>query len=194
MKVEFTATTDAPTPVNLVHHPFFNLRGSGNGNILSHVLTINASATTPVDAQLIPTGEIVSVEGTPLDFREPHVIGDRIEQDYDQLHYGHGYDHNWVIDRAEADVLTLDAVLYEPESGRKLEVLSDQPGMQFYSGYFFADGATKDMFGNVIPVNGALALETQRFPDSIHHPEFGDTVLRPGGTYTHTCLYRFSAE
>ncbi|MBR5043251.1 MAG: galactose mutarotase [Bacteroidales bacterium] len=194
LKVEFGAETDAPTLINLAHHPFFNLKGSGQGDILDHVLVINASRTTPVDAELIPTGEIVQLDGSPLDFREPHTIGERIGADDEQLQFGHGYDHNWVIDRADGEEITLDATVYEPQSGRFLEVLSDQPGLQFYSGNFFGDGKTVDKFGNAIAYRGALALETQKYPDSIHYPGFTDTVLRPGETYTHTCFYRFSCR
>lgn len=193
LKVEFTAVTDAPTPVNLAHHPFFNLKGSGQGDILGHILTINASRTTPVDSELIPTGEIVSLDGSPLDFREPHAIGERIEADDEQLHYGHGYDHNWVLNYSGSGI-ELDATVYEPVSGRFLEVLSDQPGLQFYSGNFFGDGKTVDLFGNAVAFRGALALETQKFPDAVHHPEFPDTILRPGETYSHTCFYRFSVR
>lgn len=188
LKVEFTATTDAPTLMNLAHHSFFNLKGSGNGDILGHVLTVNASRTTPVDAGLIPTGEIVSLDGSPLDFREPHAIGERIDADDPQLAYGRGYDHNWVLD---VSGYALDATVYEPESGRYMEVWSDQPGLQFYSGNFFGDGKTVDRYGNAIAFRGALALETQKFPDSIHHEGFSDTVLRPGEVYSHTCEYRF---
>ena len=195
LKVEFSAESDAPTLMNLAHHPFFNLKGSGCGDILGHEMTIFASRTTPVDAELIPTGEIVSLDSSPLDFREPHTIGERIEADNDQLKYGRGYDHNWVIDRDPSCCgMTLDASVYEPESGRVLEVLSDQPGLQFYSGNFFGDGKTIDKYGNPVAFRGAFALETQKFPDSIHHPGFTDTVLRPGETYRHTCLYRFSVK
>ena len=194
LKVEFEAVTDAPTPINLAHHPFFNLKGSGRGNILEHVLTINASCTTPVDSVLIPTGEIVSLDGSPLDFRQPHAIGERIDADDEQLHFGHGYDHNWVLDFEPGDGIVLDATVYEPHSGRFLEVLSDQPGLQFYSGNFFGDGKTVDKYGNAIEYRGALALETQKFPDSIHHPGFTDIVLRPGELYSHTALYRFSTR
>ena len=195
LKVEFEAMSDAPTLMNLAHHPFFNLKGSGKGDILSHVMTIYASRTTPVDSELIPTGEIAGLDGSPLDFREPHTIGERIGADDDQLRYGHGYDHNWVIDRDHSsEGLTLDATVYEPESGRFLEVLSDQPGLQFYSGNFFGDGKTIDKYGNPVAYRGAFALETQKFPDSIHHPGFTDTVLRPGEIYRHTCLYRFTTK
>lgn len=195
LKVVFGAESDAPTPVNLAHHPFFNLKGSGCGDILGHEMTIFASRTTPVDAELIPTGEIESLDGSPLDFREPHAIGERIEADCDQLRFGKGYDHNWVLDRDPSCTdMTLDARVYEPESGRVLEVLSDQPGLQFYSGNFFGDGKTIDKYGNPIAFRGALALETQKFPDGVHHPEFPDTIIRPGETYSHTCLYRFSVK
>ncbi len=214
LKVEFTATTDAPTLINLAHHSFFNLKGSGQGDILGHVLTINASHTTPVDSELIPTGEIVSLDGSPLDFREPHTIGERVDADDEQLRFGHGYDHNWVIDtdafcsckdghsckcggtcgKPKCSGLVLDATVYEPESGRFMEVWSDQPGLQFYSGNFFGDGKTVDRYGNAIAFRGAIALETQKFPDSINHPGFSDTVLRPGETYSHTCLYKFSVR
>lgn len=194
LKVKFRATADAPTLINLAHHPFFNLKGSGNGNILEHVLTINASCITPVDSVLIPTGEIVSLDSSPLDFRQPHAIGERIDADDEQLHFGHGYDHNWVLDFEPGDGIVLDATVYEPSSGRFLEVLSDQPGLQFYSGNFFGDGKTVDKYGNAIEYRGALALETQKFPDSIHHPGFTDIVLRPGELYSHTALYRFSTR
>lgn len=214
LKIEFSATSDAPTLMNLAHHSFFNLKGSGQGDILDHVLTINASRTTPVGAGLIPTGEIVPLDGSPLDFREPHTIGERIDADDEQLRLGHGYDHNWVLDadgfcsckggnscscggkcgRAKCDGMMLDATVYEPGSGRFMEVWSDQPGLQFYSGNFFGDGKTVDSYGNVIAFRGALALETQKFPDSIHHEGFPDTVLRPGDTYRHKCMYRFSCR
>ena len=195
LRVEFTATTDAPTPINLAHHSFFNLKGSGQGDILGHVLTINASCTTPVDSELIPTGEIASLDDSPLDFREPHTIGERIETADEQLSFGHGYDHNWVINRAEDAIgLTLDATVYEPESGRYMEVWSDQPGLQFYSGNFFGDGKTVDRYGNAIAFRGAIALETQKSPDGVHHKNFPDTILRPGEVYSHVCEYRFSVR
>ena len=195
LKVEFSATTDAPTPVNLAHHPFFNLKGSGRGNILDHLMTINAQVTTPVDEELIPTGETALVEGTPFDFREYHAIGERIDADNEQLRFGHGYDHNWVIDFLPgASGLCEDASVYEPSSGRFLVVFSDQPGLQFYSGNFFGDGKTVDKYGHPIVFRGAFALETQKFPDAVHHPGFPDTILRPGETYTHTCLSCFLAN
>lgn len=191
LKVVFEATTDAPTPINLAHHPFFNLKGTGKGDILGHVLRINAAGITPIDENLIPVGLVAPVEGSPFDFREPHTIGERIDADDIQLQYGHGYDHNWVIEYDGGEGLTLDAVVFEPGSGTVLEVLSDQPGLQFYSGNFFGDGKTIDKYGNDIVYRGAFALETQKFPDGVHHPDFPQTVLLPGETYSHTCLYRF---
>lgn len=192
LKVEFEATTDAPTPVNLAHHSFFNLKGSGDGDILDHILTINGHAITPVNEQLIPGDEVVAVDGTAFDFRKPHAIGERIEADDVQLHAGHGYDHNWVLDTDATRALSVNATVLDPVSGTFMEVLSDQPGLQFYSGNFFGDGKTVDKYGNAIVFRGALALETQKFPDSVHHPQFPDTILRPGETYRHTCAYRFS--
>ena len=194
LKVEFEAQTDAPTPINLAHHSFFNLSGSGHEDILRHVLTINGSAITPVNEQLIPGDEVVPVAGTAFDFREPHAIGERIEADDVQLHAGHGYDHNWVLDVDGQSALSLDATVLDPVSGTFMEVWSDQPGLQFYSGNFFGDGKTVDKYGNAIAFRGALALETQKFPDGVHHPHFPDTILRPGETYRHTCLYKFSCR
>lgn len=193
-KVDFTATSDKDTPVNLAHHSFFNLCGIGNGSVLGHILQINASANTPVDDKLIPTGAIESLEGTPRDFREPRAIGDRVD-DYDdvQMAYGHGYDHNFVLDRETESDMELVATCLEPESGRFLEVFTDQPGLQFYSGYFF-DGTTKDKYGVVLDRNCSLALETQKFPDAVNHPEFPDTILKAGETYTHSCIYRLTVK
>ena len=194
LMVEFEARTDKATPINLAHHSFFNLKGSGDGDILGHVLTINAHAITPVNESLIPGGEAVALDGTPFDFREPHAIGERIDADDLQLHTGHGYDHNLVLDVDGSSALSVDATVFDPVSGTFMEVLSDQPGLQFYSGNFFGDGKTVDKYGHPIAYRGALALETQKFPDGIHHPDFPDTVLRPGETYTHTCMYRFSVR
>lgn len=194
LKVEFEATTDKATPMNLAHHSFFNLSGSGHEDILKHVLTINGSAITPVNEALIPGDELVAVDGTAFDFRQPHPIGERIEANDLQLHNGHGYDHNWAIDMDGSSALSVDATVLDPVSGTFMEVLSDQPGLQFYSGNFFGDGKTVDKYGNPVAFRGAFALETQKFPDGIHHPGFPDTVLRPGETYRHTCLYRFSVK
>lgn len=193
LMVEFEAVSDKKTPLNLAHHSFFNLHGSGNGVILDHVLTINASKATPVDEHLIPTGEIASIEGTPLDFRAPKAIGERID-DYSnvQMAYGHGYDFNYVLDKKHEGRLETAAVVYDPVSGRSMEVLTDQPGLQFYSGYFF-DGTSCDKYGNKLERNCSFALETQKFPDAVHHGNFPPIILSPGETYRHKVIYRFGS-
>lgn len=192
-KIAYKATTDKPTVINLSNHAFFNLKGDGGGTITDNILTINASATTPVDSVLIPSGEITSVEGTPFDFRTPIAIGARINIDDAQLKNGLGYDHNWVLDRKTDNEVELAVTLYEPASGRVMEVYTDQPGLQFYSGNFF-DGSATSKYGKAIGFREALALETQKFPDSPNHPNFPSTRLNPGETYTHTCIYKFSSK
>ncbi|QIK52953.1 galactose mutarotase [Dysgonomonas sp. HDW5B] len=192
-KITYAATTDKATVINLSHHGLFNLKGEGNGTITDHILTINASNTTPVDSVLIPSGEIASVEGTPFDFRKPTVIGERINAENEQLKNGAGYDHNWVIDRKTDKDVEFVASIYEPVSGRKMEVWSDQPGVQFYSGNFF-DGAVSGKYGKPLKYREAFALETQHFPDSPNHPNFPTTRLNPGETYTQTCIYKFSIQ
>ena len=192
-RVDYEATTDAPTVVNLSHHSFFNLKGEGNGTVLDNVMTINASHTTPVDSVLIPTGQIAPVEGTPFDFREPHAIGERIGADNQQLRNGGGYDHNWVIDRKTESGIEQVATVWEPASGRTIEVLSDQPGLQVYSGNFF-DGKSIGKYGKPQRYRESLALETQKFPDSPNHDNFPSTVLRPGETYTQVCIYKFGVK
>lgn len=188
--VTYTATTDAPTVMNLSHHSFFNLKGEGNGTVLDNILTINASRTTPIDEYLIPTGEIASVEGTPFDFRTPRAIGERISDDNVQLRNGNGYDHNWIIDRDNDGEIVKFADLYDPTSGRGIEVWSDQIAMQFYSGNFF-DGSYGGKYGKPIGYREALALETQRYPDSPNHENFPSCTLRPDEVYKHTCIYKF---
>ncbi|NDW10733.1 aldose epimerase family protein [Dysgonomonas sp. 520] len=192
-KITYEATTDKATHINLSHHSLFNLKGAGNGTITDHLLTINASGTTPVDSVLIPTGEIAPVEGTPFDFREPTAIGDRIDVDNAQLKNGMGYDHNWVVDRKSEKDVELIASLYEPTSGRFMEIFTDQPGLQFYSGNFL-DGKVVGKYGKTYNYREAVALETQKYPDTPNQPQFPSTLLKPGETYTQTCIYKFSTK
>ena len=191
--MDYLAQTDKATHVNISHHSFFNLKGEGNGTILDNVMTINASATTPVDEVLIPTGEIADVTGTPFDFREPYEIGARIDVEDAQLKNGGGYDHNWILDRKTDAELEFAASVYEPVSGRLLEVWTDQPAMQFYSGNFF-DGSTKGKYGRTLNYRESIALETQKYPDTPNQPHFPSTLLEPGQQYVHKCVYRFSAK
>lgn len=192
--IAYEATTDKATPVNLSNHAFYNLRGSKGGSILDHVITIKANAITPVDEVLIPTGELMSVEGTAFDFREPHTIGERVNANDLQLACGLGYDHNWVLDVPADGALHEVCKVYEPESGRVLEIATDQPGLQFYCGNFFDGSYCGKVDGQPIGYREAIALEAQKWPDAIHHSNFPDTILRPGQTYTQHTVYRFSAE
>ena len=187
--VSYLGTTDKPTPVNFTHHPFFCLRGEGNGTVEEYDMYIKASSYLPIDALSIPTGEIAPVEGTPFDFRTPHAIGQMINEENEQLRNGHGYDHNWCLDKA-TDGVELVCRVSDPVSGRYIEVLTDQPGLQFYSGNFFS-GMENGANGNVLGFRSSLALETQKYPDSVNHPDFTPTILRPGEEYTHKCIYRF---
>lgn len=193
LKIEYSATTDKPTVLNLTNHSYFNLSGQGNGTVLAQQLKLDASRFTPVDSGLIPTGELKSVAGTPFDFLKPHAVGERINADDEQLRLGHnGYDHNFVIDGGGKD-LTEAAEVYDPASGRVLQVLTTEPGVQFYTSNFL-DGSIKGKGGMAYPRNAALCLETQHFPDSPNHPAFPTTVLRPGSEFHSTTIFRFTVR
>jgi len=190
LRIEYSATTDKDTVVNLTNHSYFNL--AGQGDILKNEVTLHASRFTPVDAALIPTGELKPVEGTPFDFRKATAVGARIGADDAQLHLGHGYDHNWVLDSGGGKLVEA-AEVYEPSSGRVLKVLTDQPGIQFYTGNFL-NGTIKGKGGKPDELRSALCLETQHFPDSPNHPDFPTTELKPGERYHTVTVYSLSTR
>jgi aldose 1-epimerase len=190
LRVDYTATTDKETVVNLTQHSYFNL--AGKGDILGHVVMMPAEKFTPVDSTLIPTGELRPVAGTPFDFRTPTAIGARINQDDEQLKFGKGYDHNWVFNKQTGE-LTQMARVYEPTTGRVLEVYSTEPGLQFYSGNFL-DGTITGKGGWVYQFRNAFCMEPQHFPDSPNKPEFPTVVLKPGQTYKNLIIYKFSVQ
>jgi aldose 1-epimerase len=187
--IDYRAETDAPTIINLTNHAYFNLAGEGSGTILDHQMQIHADAFVVTDGELIPTGEIRPVAGSPMDFREPHAIGERIGAGYDALSFARGYDHCYVLNGRG---LRLAATVVEPASGRVLEVLTDEPGLQFYCGNFL-DGVIGKS-GRAYPFRSGFCLEANHFPDSPNHPEFPSTVLRPGETYTQQTICRFSTR
>jgi len=190
--VDYEATTDKATPINVSQHSYFNLKGAGNGDILDHEIMINADKFTPVDKNLIPTGELRAVKGTPFDFTTSTKIGARIEDSYEQMVLGHGYDHNFVLNRKGAG-LSLAARVYEPTTGRVLEVSTTQPAVQFYTGNFL-DGSVTGKEGHVYKRRYGLCLETQHYPDSPNHPDFPSTILKPGEKFNQTTVFKFSAK
>jgi len=194
LTVEYKATTNKKTVCNLTQHNYYNLGGPSSGTILEHQLMLNAKFFTPTDKGLIPTGEILKVAETPMDFTKPFAIGARVNEDYEPLKFGGGYDHNWILDKADHQCeLTLAAKLSEPKSGRVMEVWTDQPAIQFYCGNFL-DGTNVGKGGHAYQHRTGLCLETQHYPDSVHHSHFPATLLKPGETYRETTVYKFLVE
>jgi aldose 1-epimerase len=189
LKIQYEATTDKPTVVNLTNHSYFNLSGEGNGDILNEQIMINADKFLPVDTTLIPTGELRPVKGTPFDFRTPHTIGLRVNDNEEQIKAGRGYDHCFVLNKKEGNELSLAAIVYDPASGREMEVWTTEPGVQFYTGNFLNGAPGKG--GKPYNYRGALCLETEHFPDSPNQPAFPSTRLDPGQTYRSTTIYKF---
>ncbi len=193
LTLHYQATTDAPTVLNLTNHTYWNLNGEGSGSIAPEILQIEAERYTPTDETSIPTGEVASVAGTPLDFTKPHVIGDRLRDSFPQMMYARGYDQNWVINGPAGQAPRLAAYIYDPRSGRAMDVLTNQPGLQVYTSNSL-DGGYAGVSGKAYRQTDAIAFEAEHYPDSPNHPSFPTTELRPGQTFDYTTLYRFSSK